>query len=70
MQFLQSAFGADPPFADTDAAECPYVPTKKDYCSAAVMTVPINDRTRVHYCSSDDFDRCPLFLSKVLRRGS
>lgn len=70
MQFRKSTFRVDLSFADTDAAKCPYVPTKKDYCSAAVMTVLINDRTRVHYCSSEDFDRCPLFLSKVLRRGS
>jgi hypothetical protein len=63
---IQSAFGTDPLF---DSAICPYVPTTKDFCSASVMAVPINDRTRDNYCRSEDFDRCPLFLAKVLRRS-
>jgi hypothetical protein len=69
MQVRRLNFRTDPHFADAYSAVCPYVPTKKDYCSASVMTVAINDRTRDHYCSSEDFDRCPLFLAKALRMG-
>ncbi len=70
MQIQKSVFEAAPHFAGAHFAACPYVPTKKDYCSASVMTVPISDRTRDEYCSSEDFDCCPLFLAKVLRRSS
>jgi hypothetical protein len=69
MKIYRLAFGTDPHFGGVSSEMCPYVPTKKDYCSASVMTVPINDRTRDHYCSSEDFDRCPLFLAKALRMG-
>jgi hypothetical protein len=67
---IRRSFGADPYLAGSSSAECPYVPQAKDYCSASVMAVPINDRTRYNYCDSEDFDRCPLFLAKVLRKSS
>jgi hypothetical protein len=68
MQIRQSAIGAAPQCADSSA--CPYAPQKQDYCSASVMLVSITDRARDHYCGSEDFDRCPLFLAKVLRGRS
>ncbi len=46
---------------------CPYQPSKSFFCSASVMTVAIDNRKRAAYCDTDDFDRCPLFLAKVLR---
>ena len=69
MQMNQLAFGADAHVADAHAEVCPYVPTNMDYCSASVMSVQINNPTRDNYCSSEDFDRCPLFLAKLLRRS-
>ena len=69
MQMYRLAFGADTNFVDAHSTACPYVPTNMDYCSASVMSVQINDRMRDHYCSSEDFDRCPLFLAKVLRKS-
>jgi hypothetical protein len=70
MQIRRLSFRTDPLAADTNSGECPYVPADKDYCAASVMTVSISERTRDNYCSSEDFDRCPLFLAKVLRRSS
>jgi hypothetical protein len=46
---------------------CPYSPSSTVFCAASVMTVAINDRTRDNYCSTEDYDSCPLFLAKVLR---
>lgn len=46
---------------------CPYKPATNFFCSASVMTVAIDNRKETTYCNTDDFDRCPLFLAKVLR---
>ena len=46
---------------------CPYRTEKSTHCSVSIMTVAIDDRRRAAYCCTEDYDRCPLFLAKVLR---
>ena len=46
---------------------CPYRPAKNLLCSASVMAVVVNNRKKSIHCDTEDFDRCPLFLAKVLR---
>lgn len=46
---------------------CPYRTAKSIFCSASIMTVAIDDRRKDTYCGTDDYDRCPMFLAKVLR---
>ncbi len=70
MHIRRLTSGTEQIFIDDYSLGCPYIPVNKDYCSASVMSVPITDRTRNNYCSSEDFDRCPLFLAKILRRCS
>jgi hypothetical protein len=47
--------------------KCPYKTMGSSYCSASVMTVVLDNRRKAAYCCTDDYDRCPMFLSKVLR---
>jgi hypothetical protein len=46
---------------------CPYRTAKSIFCSASIMTVVIDNRRKAAYCCTEDYDRCPLFLAKVLR---
>jgi len=46
---------------------CPYWKRDAAHCSAAVMTVAITIHRKALHCCTEDFDRCPIFLAKVLR---
>lgn len=47
-------------------AGCPY---KGDIvCMASLSSMAIDTYQRERWCSTDDFDTCPIFLSKVLRK--
>lgn len=46
---------------------CPFLQSENDCCGA---TFSCHDRPILPqnlYCCSEDFDRCPLFLAKLLR---
>lgn len=53
--------------SDVHGSMCPYWTAKSIFCSASIMIVAIDDRKRALYCCTEDHDRCPLFLAKVLR---
>jgi hypothetical protein len=53
--------------ADVHGLMCPYGAAKSIFCSASIMTVAIDNRRKAAYCCTEDYDRCPLFLAKVLR---
>lgn len=46
---------------------CPYSTAKNIFRSASIMTVAIDNRRKAAYYCTEDYDRCPLFLAKVLR---
>lgn len=46
---------------------CPYKTAESVFCSASVMTVALDTRRKALYCCTEDYDRCPLFLAKMLR---
>ncbi len=48
-------------------AACPYDTVSSNYCAASIMTVVTNSYQKRNYCWTDNYDCCPLFLSKVLR---
>ena len=54
----------------THGLMCPYWKPRAANCPASVMAVAITLHRKALYCSSDDYDRCPLFLAKVLRGSS
>jgi len=68
MRSRRSRIGTVPHFIHTNASACTYGATKKDYCSASTVTDPVNSCSRINGCKSKKFDRCPLFLSKTIRK--
>ncbi len=44
---------------------CPY--SGKTICKASLSSLIIDRNTRKDYCTSENFDDCPIFLSKILR---
>lgn len=49
------------------AAACPYRNANSSYCSASIMKSTISKRQNTAYCTTENFDSCPVFLGKVLR---
>ena len=50
-----------------EPAVCPFLDTRQHLCQAAFSGRSLDRRRREKLCSMDDHDRCPLFLSKLLR---
>jgi len=46
---------------------CPY--NGIHTCKASLSSMAIDDYQRERWCGTDDYDSCPMFLSKVLRRS-
>jgi hypothetical protein len=46
-------------------AGCPYSGNK--VCMASLSSLVIDGNTRASCCSTDNYDDCPIFLSKMLR---
>ncbi len=53
--------------ADALMSTCPYETFSNNYCAASIMTVVTNSYQKRNYCWTDNYDCCPLFLSKILR---
>jgi hypothetical protein len=51
------------------AEACPFFDTG-DICGAAISACVIGWKRKLVFCTTDDHDDCPLFISKVLREGS
>jgi hypothetical protein len=48
-------------------AACPY--NGIHTCMASLSSMTIDEYQRERWCSTDDYDSCPIFLAKVLRRS-
>jgi len=45
---------------------CPY--RGINICDASISSMFIDKRTKKDYCDNDNYDTCPIFLSKILRK--
>jgi hypothetical protein len=45
---------------------CPYV--SKNVCTASISSMLIDEKISKDCCSTENYDDCPIFLSKMLRR--
>jgi hypothetical protein len=52
--------------ASSDA--CPFDGAVTDICSASLSSLVIAPRKRRDYCSNENYENCPVFLAKILRR--
>jgi hypothetical protein len=50
-----------------DETTCPY--NGINVCIASFSSISIDNRKKEDFCATDNYDTCPLFLSKVLRRS-
>jgi hypothetical protein len=47
---------------------CPFGETETNICLASLSAMVIGPSYRQEYCSNDNYDNCPIFLAKSLRR--
>ncbi len=50
-----------------EPAACPFFDTHQHLCQVAFSGKSLDPRRREKLCATDDHDRCPLFLSRLLR---
>ncbi len=48
-------------------SRCPYRNKDSVYCAASVVRAAISTRQNAAYCSTENFDSCPVYLGKILR---
>ncbi|MFH1702801.1 MAG: hypothetical protein ABIB41_05125 [Nitrospirota bacterium] len=46
---------------------CPY--RGGNICHASISSMLIDEDIKENYCDNENYDNCPIFLSKVLRKG-
>ena len=46
---------------------CPY--NGINACMASLWSMLIDDGKRTHCCGTENYDDCPIFLSKILRKA-
>jgi hypothetical protein len=47
---------------------CPFGSAESEVCSASLSSMVIGASRRQTYCGGDDYDDCPIFLARMLRR--
>ncbi|HSB51333.1 MAG TPA: hypothetical protein VLD40_01615 [Dissulfurispiraceae bacterium] len=55
---------------ETDSLSCPFYGEATEICGASFSSLVISGAKKAVFCETEDYDRCPLFLSKALRRGT
>lgn len=60
---------AEAPSPKALLARCPYRYANSIHCSASVMMLAISKRQNAAYCTSENYDCCPVFLGKILREA-
>jgi hypothetical protein len=48
--------------------DCPFGNAESSICSASLSSMVIGTSRRQAYCSGDDYDSCPIFLARMLRK--
>ncbi|MEK6677979.1 MAG: hypothetical protein AABY39_01050 [Nitrospirota bacterium] len=49
-------------------AMCPYCGIESSICTASISLFRANKNSRTNYCHNEDYDNCPIFLAKILRK--
>jgi hypothetical protein len=47
---------------------CPFSDRATNICAASFSSMIVGPRNRKEYCFSDDYDNCPMFLAKMMRK--
>jgi hypothetical protein len=46
---------------------CPY--NGINTCMASITSFPLDEQKKANCCSTENYDDCPMFLAKILRKG-
>ncbi len=68
MKYSTRAFAGRASFF-AEQADCPYHSTSTGICAASLTLMIMGPVRAGRYCRSDNYDTCPLFLSKILRKA-
>lgn len=52
----------------SEVSFCPYGDIIADVCRASISSIKLGLIAGMKYCTSEDYDGCPIFLAKILRR--
>ena len=55
-------------FDSEEDLSCPFNSNISDTCIASFSAMVIDKRKKAECCGTENYDNCPVFLSKVLRR--
>ena len=51
-----------------DELACPFSDGATNVCAASLSSMIIGPHNRKEYCLSENYDSCPMFLAKVMRK--
>jgi hypothetical protein len=54
--------------ADAEQLYCPFDDRACNTCSASLSGFNVGTERRMVFCSTDNYDACPFFLSRVIRK--
>ena len=49
-------------------SSCPYGDMIADVCRASLSSMKLRLTAALSHCASEDYDGCPIFLAKILRK--
>ncbi len=49
-------------------ASCPYSDIIANVCRASISSMKLGLIASLKYCTSEDYDGCPIFLAKIIRK--
>jgi len=55
-------------YIPVDERNCPYFNDKNGICAASLSRMAIDSNRRAGHCSTEDYDNCPIFLARTLRK--
>jgi hypothetical protein len=55
--------------AEAKRIRCPFYSESMNVCVASLFRMNLDRYKAGQLCKKEDFDQCPMFLSKVLRRA-
>ncbi|MDA8241744.1 MAG: hypothetical protein M0Z67_15435 [Nitrospiraceae bacterium] len=64
MYLLQRSTYRDMP----DDFNCPFSDREKNICAASLSSMIVGPHNRKEYCFSENYDNCPMFLAKIMRK--
>lgn len=55
-------------FAAAEQAKCPFEDSTCNTCAASFSGFAVGVERRSTFCATDNYDACPFFLSRVIRK--